>query len=170
MVGYLARDARLHQDGGTPLDSHVSYTTSYRAWAPAEVALGVFGQLDEILDDPAVGTCAASHLPCENGTMRSSLPCHNATGRVMRARSKPHGLTNARSSSRQPAIPVLTALRNEVAAHSANGPVSEARSDRKSTRLNSSHVEISYAVFCLKKKKKNKDVSQIATTKNNKVG
>src|SRR5438874_8917915 len=26
-------------------------------------------------------------------------------------------------------------------------------SDRKSTRLNSSHVEISYAVFCLKKKK-----------------
>src|SRR5438874_5475370 len=27
------------------------------------------------------------------------------------------------------------------------------RIDRKSTRLNSSHVEISYAVFCLKKKK-----------------
>src|SRR5690349_21911408 len=27
-----------------------------------------------------------------------------------------------------------------------------AREDRKSTRLNSSHVEISYAVFCLKKK------------------
>src|SRR5437870_9171831 len=29
--------------------------------------------------------------------------------------------------------------------------------DRKSTRLNSSHVAISYAVFCLKKKKKNKN-------------
>src|SRR5690606_41178151 len=28
--------------------------------------------------------------------------------------------------------------------------------DRKSTRLNSSHVKISYAVFCLKKKKKDK--------------
>src|SRR5438874_12229753 len=28
------------------------------------------------------------------------------------------------------------------------------RVDRKSTRLNSSHVEISYAVFCLKKKKR----------------
>src|SRR5690554_7027510 len=28
------------------------------------------------------------------------------------------------------------------------------RQDRKSTRLNSSHVRISYAVFCLKKKKK----------------
>src|SRR5256886_9996778 len=29
------------------------------------------------------------------------------------------------------------------------------RLDRKSTRLNSSHSQISYAVFCLKKKKKN---------------
>src|SRR2546427_5958522 len=29
--------------------------------------------------------------------------------------------------------------------------------DRKSTRLNSSHSQISYAVFCLKKKKKNKE-------------
>src|SRR5207253_5849247 len=32
--------------------------------------------------------------------------------------------------------------------------------DRKSTRLNSSHVAISYAVFCLKKKKKKKCVRQ----------
>src|SRR5207249_8725968 len=31
------------------------------------------------------------------------------------------------------------------------------RIDRKSTRLNSSHVSISYAVFCLKKKKKAND-------------
>src|SRR5699024_11720908 len=34
------------------------------------------------------------------------------------------------------------------------GPVAFAFSDRKSTRLNSSHVSISYAVFCLKKKKR----------------
>src|SRR5690349_24408364 len=34
-------------------------------------------------------------------------------------------------------------------------PVHGRNPDRKSTRLNSSHVEISYAVFCLKKKKKN---------------
>src|SRR5205085_12099159 len=32
-----------------------------------------------------------------------------------------------------------------------------ASTDRKSTRLNSSHSQISYAVFCLKKKKKNKN-------------
>src|SRR2546427_7469037 len=31
--------------------------------------------------------------------------------------------------------------------------------DRKSTRLNSSHSQISYAVFCLKKKKKNEKTS-----------
>src|SRR3989442_3845377 len=33
-----------------------------------------------------------------------------------------------------------------------------AAADRKSTRLNSSHVRISYAVFCLKKKKKNTEM------------
>src|SRR5688572_31348028 len=33
-----------------------------------------------------------------------------------------------------------------------------ARTDRKSTRLNSSHSQISYAVFCLKKKNKNQPV------------
>src|SRR5437773_8047235 len=32
--------------------------------------------------------------------------------------------------------------------------------DRKSTRLNSSHITISYAVFCLKKKKKHKQSQQ----------
>src|SRR3712207_8717441 len=36
------------------------------------------------------------------------------------------------------------------------------RGDRKSTRLNSSHANISYAVFCLKKKKKRK----LSTTPN----
>src|SRR3712207_8283858 len=35
-------------------------------------------------------------------------------------------------------------------------PARLGRRDRKSTRLNSSHANISYAVFCLKKKKKNK--------------
>src|SRR5438034_3276905 len=33
-------------------------------------------------------------------------------------------------------------------------PLADAGRDRKSTRLNSSHTVISYAVFCLKKKKK----------------
>src|ERR1022692_1276172 len=42
------------------------------------------------------------------------------------------------------------------------------RSDRKSTRLNSSHLVISYAVFCLKKKKKSntRDPSQTTAAEN----
>src|SRR2546426_5592216 len=36
----------------------------------------------------------------------------------------------------------------------------ELSGDRKSTRLNSSHLVISYAVFCLKKKKKIKEIHQ----------
>src|SRR5215813_15226029 len=37
--------------------------------------------------------------------------------------------------------------------------------DRKSTRLNSSHVRISYAVFCLKKKKKPEKLKKTKNTK-----
>src|SRR6266508_1923459 len=39
-----------------------------------------------------------------------------------------------------------------MAAAGSPCPVATAKGDRKSTRLNSSHVAISYAVFCLKKK------------------
>src|SRR3989442_11980116 len=45
-----------------------------------------------------------------------------------------------------------------VAGH---GAVGQELIDRKSTRLNSSHVRISYAVFCLKKKKLNFTPSRI---------
>src|SRR5690349_23275179 len=41
--------------------------------------------------------------------------------------------------------------------------------DRKSTRLNSSHVEISYAVFCLKKKKNNNKPNTIDVAGNHLV-
>src|SRR2546422_2976182 len=40
------------------------------------------------------------------------------------------------------------------------------RADRKSTRLNSSHGYISYAVFCLKKKKQNDDKYKLDTNVN----
>src|SRR5205085_8183846 len=39
------------------------------------------------------------------------------------------------------------------------------KEDRKSTRLNSSHSQISYAVFCLKKKKKNNKQTKSKTSK-----
>src|SRR5207302_7072033 len=47
----------------------------------------------------------------------------------------------ARDTAKKAGVPILPG---------SDGPVR----DRKSTRLNSSHVKISYAVFCLKKKKK----------------
>src|SRR2546430_10435144 len=51
--------------------------------------------------------------------------------------------------------PRCCAARQCVAAGDANAFESEVEGeeDRKSTRLNSSHSQISYAVFCLKKKK-----------------
>src|SRR3989475_9555470 len=52
--------------------------------------------------------------------------------------------------------PILVDL-NRVTKDLPPGRVGERGGDRKSTRLNSSHSQISYAVFCLKKKKKRKD-------------
>src|SRR2546430_4530316 len=52
-------------------------------------------------------------------------------------------------------IQVITEVINEIAARTnllALNAAIEAARDRKSTRLNSSHSQISYAVFCLKKK------------------
>src|SRR5258707_15367252 len=48
------------------------------------------------------------------------------------------------------------------------GGIQAAAVDRKSTRLNSSHANISYAVFCLKKKKKKKKIDMIIIQ--NKIG
>src|SRR5690554_5254261 len=48
-------------------------------------------------------------------------------------------------------MPYFDYARQDRRVRSARVPI-----DRKSTRLNSSHVRISYAVFCLKKKKKKK--------------
>src|SRR5215475_4113920 len=48
-------------------------------------------------------------------------------------------------------------------------PARAGRQDRKSTRLNSSHVKISYAVFCLKKKKKKKKYLFIKKKKKKKL-
>src|SRR5690349_23056367 len=56
-----------------------------------------------------------------------------------------------RSSVRAPRRTAVSGASRRQRAHPAHHRV---REDRKSTRLNSSHVEISYAVFCLKKKKK----------------
>src|SRR2546427_3012484 len=45
-----------------------------------------------------------------------------------------------------------------LAKHARFSPDGKFESDRKSTRLNSSHSQISYAVFCLKKKKEPRSI------------
>src|SRR2546430_17402077 len=52
------------------------------------------------------------------------------------------------------AVAVADGLERAGGAEGEDRAVQEGQLDRKSTRLNSSHSQISYAVFCLKKKKK----------------
>src|SRR5699024_11932886 len=86
----------------------------------------------------AIDGSAASHGPACGGTV------------VARAQRHTHGLWD---------VDGLAGLQGDVAADADGDGAQSVQvvrgniSDRKSTRLNSSHVSISYAVFCLKKKK-----------------
>src|SRR3712207_7867650 len=68
----------------------------------------------------------------------ASRELHRAQDRLQRRR--------VGQEEEEAAQPLLEVLEVELALHAAQ--------DRKSTRLNSSHANISYAVFCLKKKTK----------------
>src|SRR3712207_7301843 len=73
-------------------------------------------------------------------------------GRHVRARGT--ASSRPRGPLPRPLPRSFLAERGEFERAPAHGPRSAANSlDRKSTRLNSSHANISYAVFCLKKKK-----------------
>src|SRR5207249_5699808 len=79
----------------------------------------------------AVGISGVDYLVAETGTV------------VLAARPE-----EPRSLSLLPPVHIAVAERRQL--------LPDLFEDRKSTRLNSSHVSISYAVFCLKKKKKSK--------------
>src|SRR5262245_65304039 len=64
------------------------------------------------------------------------------------------GPGGARRAPRRPALRGV-AVRGRHARRQPGGDALPDGVDRKSTRLNSSHLGISYAVFCLKKKKQN---------------
>src|SRR3712207_8778159 len=72
---------------------------------------------------------------------------HDRGGRLLRRRPVP-----ARDHGRRPPARARAGARRAAAGRTDVGPADSL--DRKSTRLNSSHANISYAVFCLKKKKK----------------
>src|SRR5437773_9485679 len=72
-----------------------------------------------------------------------------SVGRPQKPRDKPRSLSQSRRGSKGRPVTSIgqTAVRFPIVGIGASA-------DRKSTRLNSSHITISYAVFCLKKKKK----------------
>src|SRR5699024_12319739 len=88
-------------------------------------------------------------------SLHDALPiCHGHRG-LARGR---------RDRARRPAAAGCDRPQRAVSRHAAGwalradtgfSPAALLSRDRKSTRLNSSHVSISYAVFCLKKKKEN---------------
>src|SRR3712207_8408974 len=75
---------------------------------------------------------------------------------LFRSTLQVRGVLDAWSAGDLAAVPDLTKeTPGATTAPNAQHAVRQAkRLDRKSTRLNSSHANISYAVFCLKKKKK----------------
>src|SRR5436309_4929139 len=84
-------------------------------------------------------------------SLHDALPIsENSTGRVATTSA---GMTNGSSLDRK--CCTATDEGTRMARSRASSWLCPTwASDRKSTRLNSSHVKISYAVFCLKKKKK----------------
>src|SRR5699024_12642984 len=76
-----------------------------------------------------------------------SFPTRRSSDLRHHRRDRPPGQPPRAQRGRAAAEPVP----HRLLPHGARHPRAQ---DRKSTRLNSSHVSISYAVFCLKKKKK----------------
>jgi len=85
---------------------NASLDPAVRDMAQGPASVGLLWEMCQIPDYRKIS--AASHAPCANGTIRSSRPCQTATGTVMSESAKPQLLTNARSSSRQPAMPAST--------------------------------------------------------------
>src|SRR5207302_10295094 len=95
------------------------------------------------------------------------MPLHNAhlthlhsfpTRRSSDLRGRGHARPGAPCQPVGPMVPPAVRMRARAGEPRIRQRVAQAAGmkgrDRKSTRLNSSHVKISYAVFCLKKKKK----------------
>src|SRR5690606_41585696 len=104
-----------------------------------------------ILDAPLSSSTSllSSYHPVDHRHLHS-LPTRRSSDLV---RSLPAGCCECRRCSRCPALRIqLPPQHSGRSVRRQRWPPAAARSDRKSTRLNSSHVKISYAVFCLKKK------------------
>src|SRR5204863_8292950 len=118
---------------------------------------------------PRVVHCLHWALLLRRPLKRCVAPCSPALPRYSFFFFNAAATTEIYTLSLHDALPIFTRVstRGRRRCRWRRPPVAARRSrvaaaDRKSTRLNSSHVEISYAVFCLKKKKQNLSVSIIA--------
>src|SRR5207253_5885051 len=89
--------------------------------------------------------------PPPSSTLFPYTTLFRSPARAHWARSSRHPLRDRLRRVEQPALVV-----RQLERRAPRLPTARRFRDRKSTRLNSSHVAISYAVFCLKKKKKKK--------------
>src|SRR5690606_42151940 len=94
---------------------------------------------------PSFPTRRSSDLPYPQSDRLVMLADRNVDGSPMDVAHGTHVEVEARSRTFE-ALAVARSWQPALAG------VGESERDRKSTRLNSSHVKISYAVFCLKKK------------------
>src|SRR5579883_610363 len=103
---------------------------------------------------------------------RSSGPCPSSRWSAASLGRRQYSARGSSSAARRtgysspPPIMWFAAARRWRPCKFGSGP---GRRDRKSTRLNSSHVKISYAVFCLKKKKKQTKKILLKKKKQNKT-
>src|SRR6266571_1804569 len=112
-------------------------------------ALGLLTSGGSLADFTAVVTARRERLPEDflRGVLYASDQVHHSVQQAAMLAGFPPQNVHAVASDARFRLD-LEALRSAIAADRAAG-------DRKSTRLNSSHMSISYAVFCLKKKKEN---------------
>src|SRR3989475_9316327 len=105
--------------------------------------------------------CSSSALRRQSG---SCSPC-SSQWRILRSKTVSDSPTRATRSSgkcERPPVAMIPTFHGLPATTRAMCRPKSKHRDRKSTRLNSSHSQISYAVFCLKKKKKERQLLSAA--------
>src|SRR5690242_19187895 len=134
----------------TPLVAAAAVKLLHLAGIPA-------GSLDLVPGDGKIGAALVTDRRIAGVVFTGSTEVGRGINRALAAKDGPIAPLIAETGGINAMIVDATALPEQVtddviasAFHSAG------QRDRKSTRLNSSHMSISYAVFCLKKKKKKK--------------
>src|SRR5690606_40091737 len=131
----------------------------YMSYVPYHLILYFFFQAEDGIRDfhvTGVQTCALPISACCECRHRRRQVLSSVSSKARRlamlvSRSVFESCSSLACCWRAVYTSSLKALRNWRSSFTRSG---EENKDRKSTRLNSSHVKISYAVFCLKKKKK----------------